>query len=940
MSVADVPTHSRERSRVASLGSSVPLFLRRLRLQPGAPLAMFALVGATCFLFAALPRLYNSFADDSLRYHVARAAPLARNVVALQWGQLASRDGADPLLAVADRAARVQETLPPSVGALIGGRAYVVRSPRYVLQPGGQAGDFPGLTRYLTVRVQSGVDPHIRLVAGRLPGISSVRVRARTIVASSDAGSPPSPVKSVPLLEVALSTTNAKLLRLEVGDRAVFSPDLDDLAVQGVPLRDEQPMAIEVVGVFAVGDAQKSYWFGDQTLDTPYWWRSQDLELTRVYGQALVSADDYAHMLSATRPFPLGYEYRYFVDADRLDAGQLSGLRGDIGGLDARYQAAGPLEMRVETGLGSVLDAYGVARSQAEALLVVIALGLLACALANVGLLGSLSYDRLRVETGLSRTRGASPRHVLGAQAAEGVLLAVPAGLLGWALAMLVINGRGSAVSAWLAFGIVAGTVLLLVAAIAGQARRPLGPLGRDDIVLAGPSARRLILEGLIVVAAELGFFLLRRRGLEVAAPGVDTGFDPYLAAAPVLLALACGIVAARVYPFCVAGAARLARRGRGLSPHLGLSRVARQPDLSAAPLLVVVLAIAIAIFSSAMLSTLEAGQDRTGWRTVGADLRVDAPNEESLPPTLVSRLQSMADVARAYVQDAGLGTGSERTLVLALDLDAYERVVAGELALGLPSELRTPPPVPGVVPALVSTNWPGGGFFQVELPSGRVGVLAVAERTSFPGVPPDTPFAIVPLSEVEKAGAPLPASRLYVRGASARSIRQAVRGAAPGVEISSRSAVAAELRASPLVERTLSGFRFAIVVAALYAGFAVALMALIAARSRGRDLALIRTMGGSTREALSLAGVELTPFVLAALLLGIGLGVALPYLIVPGLDLSPYTGDTSNPVVVPRLTIAAIATGLVVLVVATVLLAGVRARRARLDRVLRIGER
>jgi putative ABC transport system permease protein len=166
------------------------------------------------------------------------------------------------------------------------------------------------------------------------------------------------------------------------------------------------------------------------------------------------------------------------------------------------------------------------------------------------------------------------------------------------------------------------------------------------------------------------------------------------------------------------------------------------------------------------------------------------------------------------------------------------------------------------------------------------------------------------------------------------------VQDEAPRAEVSSRSAVVSQLRASPFVERTLRGFRAAIVLAALYAGLAVVLMALIAARSRGRDLALVRTMGGSTREALSLAAVELTPFVAAALVFGIALGVAVPYLIAPGLELVFYTGDGSNPIVIPWGVVAAIAAGLVVLVGATVLLVGVRARRARLDRVLRIGER
>lgn len=943
MTVADVPERRRERTRAATLGGGVPLFLHRLRRDPGVPLAMFVLVGATCFLFAALPRLFNDFADDGLRYHVAHAAPFARNVRAFDWGRLARSGGADPLPAVADRATDLQQALPQSLRELIGSRAFVVRSPRYLLQPDGKAiASVPGLTRYLTIRVQSGVRPNLRLVAGRLPGVSSARVRARAASESSDGGFPGlSPLKEVPLLEVALSTTNARLLRLGVGDRAVFTPELSDLAVQGAPLREAQPLAIEVVGLFAVKDPQGSFWFDNQTLDTPEVRQSQGLDQMWVYGQALVSADDYAGMLAATRPFPLAYEHRYLVETGRLDAGKLGRLREDIAELDARYQGAGPLDTRIETGLATVLGGYRAARSQAETLLAVAAIGLLACALANVALLGVLSYDRRRLETRLSRTRGASPRHVLAAQAAEAVLIAAPAGLAGWALAVLAIDARGSGLSARLALAIVALTVALLVVAIMGVARRPLGPLGRDDVVPARLSARRLVLEGLVVVAAGLGVFLLRRRELETSGPGEGGTFDPYLAGVPVLLAVAGGILVARLYPLPLAGAARLAQRGRGLAVHLGLSRAARQSDLSVAPLLVLVLALAIATFSAVMLSTVEAGQDRTGWRTIGADLRVDAPDGESLPAPLVSRLESIGDVARAYVQDAGLGTDSGRTLLLAVDLDAYERVVAGSpAAVRLPNELRTPPPVPGVVPALVSTDWSGGGLFQVELPSEEVGFIGVAERATFPGVPPETPFMVVPLHALEKASEPLAASRLYVRGASAAAVRQAVQDEAPRTEISSRSDVVANLRASPLVKTALRGFRAAIVLAALYAGVAVALMALITARSRSRDFALVRTMGGSAREALFIAAVELTPLVASAVLLGIGLGIATPYLIAQGLDLGFYTGDGSNPIVIPWPLLAVIAMGLIVLVGATVLLVGVQARRARLDRVLRIGER
>ncbi len=128
--------------------------------------------------------------------------------------------------------------------------------------------------------------------------------------------------------------------------------------------------------------------------------------------------------------------------------------------------------------------------------------------------------------------------------------------------------------------------------------------------------------------------------------------------------------------------------------------------------------------------------------------------------------------------------------------------------------------------------------------------------------------------------------------------------------------------------------------LAALFAAVAVALMALIAARSRARDLALVRTMGGSQRDGVLLAAVELTPFVATALVLGIGLGIAIPYLVAPGLDLAFYTGSRSNPISIPWLAPTVFAAGVLALAVAAVVVAGARMRSAQLDRVLRIGER
>ena len=934
MSVTTLPRPSRHAA--SALAGGLTLFLRRLRLEPMSALTMFVLVAGATFLFAALPRLFNQFADDGLRFAVEHAAAPARQVRVTDTARVP--DGR-----VDAHAAASQQVLPASLRALIDRQGFVVTSPLFILEADRRAtGTSSGTFRFVTLRHQPGVRQHVRLVAGRFPAASTERVQApvsQPVLQNRSA--PPIPglpkTRSVPLVEVALSTATARALRLKLGDRAVFTPELQDPAVQLVPIRDELPLAIHVAGLFVVDRSNDQFWFGDTGLGTPTIRQSQSLDENNVFAQALISEAAYKTMLAATRPLLLNYDSHYVVRPDRVGAQHIGALTADLAQLESEFSGATQLDRQVQVALSPVLAQYRKERSQAETLLSVAAIGLFACALACLGLLAALSYDRRRNETELSRTRGASPHHLLAAQAAESFLISAPAALLGWGLAVLLVDGRGSSLSAWLAFAIVAATVLLPVLAIAGTARRPLGARAREDVVTGRPSARRLAVEGLVVVGAGVGVYLLRRRGLGSNDTG---GFDPYLAGVPVLLGLACGILALRLYPLPLAALARVARRGRGLPLHLGLSRAARQPGAASLPLIVLVLALAIATFAAALARTLAAGQDRSSWRAIGADLRVDAAPDATLPTGLAKKLDAIGDVAPAYVQDAGVGRGAQATVLLALDPSAYERLVAGTpAAVKLPKSIGQLPPIPSQVPALVSSDFPGGGNFQSTLPGESISLLATSTsaKDEFPGVPLGTPFAIVSLAAVKNAGGVVAPNRIYVRGASADEVRKLVPA---GEAVHSRAEIVDALSASPLASSIKRGFRATIILAAVFAAVALALMALIAARSRARDLALVRTMGGSQREGILLAAVELAPFVVTALVLGIGLGIAIPYLVEPGLDLAFYTGSGSNPIAVPWLAPVLFAVGVAALAVVFVIVAGVRMRRARLDQVLRIGER
>jgi putative ABC transport system permease protein len=121
-------------------------------------------------------------------------------------------------------------------------------------------------------------------------------------------------------------------------------------------------------------------------------------------------------------------------------------------------------------------------------------------------------------------------------------------------------------------------------------------------------SPRRLAIEAAVVVSSLVGVYLLRRRGL-----ADENGFDPYLAAVPLLLGLAAGIVAVRLYPLPVRFLAAAAARRRDLVPALALRRVARQPGVTAAPLLVLLLGVSVSVFAAVMAATVSHAQEGAG---------------------------------------------------------------------------------------------------------------------------------------------------------------------------------------------------------------------------------------------------------------------------------------------------------------------------------------
>ena len=576
--------------------AAAPWLLAAKRLRTDAPLlvAVFAVVALSSFLFAALPRVFNGTADDGLRFAVRQANPYERNVEIDEVGRILVGPEGRPLAGVASTGRRYEQRFAPSVRRVIDGRRNAVETVRFTAVDAPGIPGPPGTTRLLTMRFLSDAGRHLRLVEGRLPrgGAGDIKVPFR------------GEQRAASVVEIALSTVEAGQLSIAVGERLYLAPDTQDTLVRDVPLSEHRFIAVQITGLVAPRTPADEAWLRDSRLGRA---ATRDTDTRRyVYGYGLFAGSAYADVARASGLFPLRYEWRYDVDATHFDAGRLDAFQADVRRLDAEFgqstygQTVG---VGARSGLSAVLARFTRNRDAAQAVLAIAATALFAVALVVLALLTALAAERRSETVGLVRSRGGSIVQVLATEAAEGAYVAAPAGVLGF-LAALLVRGRWSSLSAWLVLGLVIATALLLGLAALGPARRPPALRVREGAGVTQFSLRRAAFEGLAVVLCLLGVYLLRRRGV-----AQERGFDPYLAAVPLLLALGAALLAVRLYPLPMRALALGAGRRRDLVPALGFQRVARQPGVTAGPLLAILLAVSVAVFASTMAKTLSHAQ-------------------------------------------------------------------------------------------------------------------------------------------------------------------------------------------------------------------------------------------------------------------------------------------------------------------------------------------
>lgn len=884
------------------------LLLRQARADISVLVTLAVLVAVTALLAAAVPRQLNATSDAALAAALDSAPPAAVQITA---GTTNSQSSTQLARVDTQLRRRMNPTLTRALGVSVSGATAGIYDS---LRPDSGEPFRAKPFSWLQVRYQSDLLEQVRWSSGRPP----VRVAA-----------PEGRGDSLPLVQIALARGAADQLDLHVGDRLLLSP-IAGRSNTGFRL------LVEVSGLFEPLDPDAPAWGNDPLVLEPGQEVSATGELVAEYATALVAEPQLPDLVKATTA--LTFDWHYPVRPQALDAGNISAAGAGIEQTIAQGLTlpaeVGPLGVPpfvdVSSGLVEIIDTYVEQVATSRAVTSMVLAGLFVLALLVLGLATELGLQRRTESIVLARARGASRANLIGVLGLEALVVTAPAAVAGYLLAVLLVPARPSRASVVLVAALVLGCVGF-VAAGGWRAGGTTPADRRRDVVASSRSRRRVSAEVLLMLLGVGGLVLLRRRGL---GTGTDGG-DPFLATVPVLLALGAGVLALRAYPWVLRPLSRMVGRRAGASSFVAFARASRQPLTSTLPLAVLLLGLGFSVFASAVETTVTDGQRDAAWGAVGADFRLDGYAFDDVQLSAVAATDGVVDSAAAFIpEDAEVadadGSRSPVRLV-ALEPAAYADVVAGAPPELVPraglGELATRTASPGALAALVSPRVAAEareGLVTVDLGAG-VGEKEISVSTVANSFPTDAggDFVILDLGAL-RAGeeTPLRVNTVFVRApaSAAAGLESTVRRFGAEVAIEGRAQLLADTAEVPLVEGTTTVFRLGVLVAALYCLLAVLLALVLSAQDRARLLATLRTLGIPRGSARALLALELAPMVVAVVLAGLAVGVALPYLLVPVVDLTSFTGGSTSPA--PRLdpyVTAGLALGLVAVVVAAV---------------------
>jgi putative ABC transport system permease protein len=858
---------------------------------PGLALAVLALLGA--FIATAGPRELTSLQNTALQQTLRSSGQFGLSASYMYSTSL----GATEVTAIQQMGGAMAGYLRPPAVSPAAQRWSGLTAPS-VTYPGAPPQAMLSLPPVIEVAYRTALGSHSRLVSGSFP---------QTAATAKQDGQP------VIILQAAVTTTTAGRFGLRVGSQVALSS-----------LAGNTPLVLSVTGLIRPADPGSPFWTQDPSLAAPTVVNVGPS--TEWAGGVFVGADEVARMEPAYSGALISWYWQYPLKTRGLTAAQAPGLlaaiknwiNGDAGqaGLEAAGLPGGPGsgEPALSATGTSALTGF-IASQAAVATTVSVLLAGIVAAIAILLLVGGVVVtEAYSGELALGRARGGSTRQlalrVLGTTAG----VAGPALAAGIAAGVATVPGGGDPLS-WILAALVAATTLAappLLAAWQHRGLRSVRAAGRGDLVIGRGSPRRLVAETTVLIIVVGGVLAVRLRGL---APGA--GFDPYLSSAPVLVAVAAGLIAVRVYPVPLRALLRVTRASRGAVAYLGMARSARSRSVPVLPALALVVALTVIALGGLVRAAVSSGQVTASWQHVGADAVVRDPGPEvSIPATARRRLAAVPGVRLAtpvYVIPPGspsagqvVGTTAITTSVGVVIADPvrYAAAVADTPWPAFPARVLAPPggaardnaPVPVIAsPAMVAAV--GSKVTELDFLGSQLTVRVVATTASTPALPGGGAFVIAPAWAASRLTFSVAPNTVLLMGASIniKDLRDVARQVLPGSQVVSRAAALQAAAGEPLVRGSDLVFDQAVGAAAGCAVAAVLLGLLLSGRDRTRLSVWLAAMGMTGRQGRRLTILEALPLLLVAILGAEIASLALGPLIGPGLVLSPFTGTSTQ---------------------------------------------
>ena len=396
---------------------------------------------------------------------------------------------------------------------------------------------------------------------------------------------------------------------------------------------DLPPVQLTVVGVYEVADDDPGYWLGDRP-DGKSGVPQPDMDL-------VPGVDDFL-TVEATFADALARAVAIVVLPLDPDAATLESM--PRAAESAQQFAEEHPELAVDESAQRLVDGIATGRGQTAVIIPFVMVQLALLSVLVLFLVAQAAVDQRRHDVALARLRGRSrtgARRLLLAELTVPVLLGLPLGVVA-ALGLTVAVRRAMlppglpfevplAVLPWL-LGALVVSVLAVYLAARPVLREPVNDLLRS--VRPGAAGGSVVVDSMVVVLALLGV-----AGL---ATGALSG--PAALATPTLLAIAVGVLAARLVPRIAARRARSAvRRGRVAAAISGHG-IGRRPAARRV-LVVTIVATAVAVFGANAVVVADHN------RLARAQLETGAPAVASIAPASAPELLAGADA----LEEAGI---------------------------------------------------------------------------------------------------------------------------------------------------------------------------------------------------------------------------------------------------------------------------------------------